>query len=327
MRSKVSILTVIAMIVFTLWAFSAVAQDATLTPTTDPAMTDPGAVEPTATIEGTQMVLFASAAVADMSGNEVGSVVFTSREDGKVLVTASFADLPPGIHGMHIHDVADCTVETPHYNPTGEDHPHHAGDLAALFVNRDGTAFMTAVTDRFTIEELLAGEGTKLNVHALPDNYAHIPARYGSDNTDMAMAATPDPAIPGDTGNAADEESRRAGDSGSPIACGEIEEGFMAILPVSTATPEGDTGGGTGDVPTPEMTATLDGTADAPGETAEPGETTEPGETVEPGETADPTEDVPVDPTAEETVDPDLTPVATLETAIPPDPTETPADE
>jgi Cu-Zn family superoxide dismutase len=290
------------------------------------ATTDPAAAGPTATVEGTQMVAFGSVSVQDLAGNGVGSVVFTTMEDNKVLVTANFINLAPGIHGMHIHSVGDCQVHSDHYNPAGTTHPNHAGDLPALFVNSDGTAAMTAVTDRFTVAELFDADGSTLNIHALPDNYAHIPPRYGPG---MAMA-TPDPAATPDPMTAmmsvADEETLQAGDSGDPIACGVIEEGFMAIVPTvdETATPVD------GSVqPPPDMTATTDPNM-------------QPTTDVTADVTADATSDVPtvdpaltatVDPALTSTVDPALTPVdvtvdpnLTLEptldaTAIPIEPT------
>jgi Cu-Zn family superoxide dismutase len=353
MRNRMTLVTALTVVAAALFAFGAFAQDATVEPTTDPnatvvPTTDPNATvvpttdpnAPTATIEGTTMVAFGSANIRDMSGNGVGSVIFTTLNDGKVMVTANFVNMPPGIHGMHVHTVADCEVHTDHYNPTGASHPNHAGDLAALFVIGDGSAMMTAVTDRFTVADLMAGEGTKLNVHALPDNYAHIPGRYGP-QTDPA-APTPDPAMPMDAsmmGNAADALSLADGDSGEPIACGEIEEGFMAIVP--NVTPTSDAGGAPGATSeaTDELTATIDLTLSPDlSATVDPNVTVtiDPGltETVDPGLTAtvDPALTVTVDPGLTETVDPGVTatvdpaetPLATPETAVPVDPTASP---
>lgn len=293
--------------------------DTAATATTDPAMMDP-----TATVEGTEMVAFGSASLQDASGNGVGSAVFTTMEDGKVLVTASFISLPPGFHGFHVHTTGVCdaaagfTSAGGHFDREGASHPDHDGDLPSLLVNNDGTAMLTFSTDRFAVADLFDADGSAIMVHSGQDNYANIPARYGAD----PMAATPDPALP--AASIADEETLRGGDSGERLACGVIEEGFMAIVPTIDETD------GTSDSPDMSATATLDGMA-----TVEP--------TVDPNVTLEPTSDLPtVDPAQTQTVDPALTPTidpavtdipgVTVEptidvSAIPIDPTPTGVDQ
>jgi Cu-Zn family superoxide dismutase len=280
------------------------------------ATTDPAVTAPTATVEGTEMVAFGSASLVDISGNGVGSAVFTTMEDGKVLVTASFINLPPGFHGFHVHTTGVCDAASGfesaggHFDREGASHPNHDGDLPSLLVNNDGTAMLTFSTDRFAVADLFDADGSAIVVHSGQDNYANIPARYGAD----PMAATPDPAMP--PMSIADEETLRGGDSGEHLACGVIEEGFMAIVPTvdETGTPA--------DSPDMGATATLDGMA-----------TTDPNATVDPNVTLEPTSDLPtvdpaltqtVDPALTQTVDPALTPEPTIDaSAVPVDPTAT----
>ncbi len=156
--------------------------------------------------------LGASALLQDANGTEVGMVTLTNRADGKVVILAQVANLTPGFHGLHIHEAGAC--EAPfdsaggHFNPAGTVHAEHAGDLPALLVNADGTGELMVVTDRFVLEDLLDADGSAVMIHANPDNYAHIPERYGSP----------------------DEQTLEGGDGGDRVACGVVveDEGMTA---------------------------------------------------------------------------------------------------
>lgn len=125
-----------------------------------------------------------------------GDVFFYPFEEGS-MVLASINGLPPNrFLGFHVHEGGSC--ETPkgapdfqsagsHYNPSGEVHPNHAGDLPVLLSAGDGFAYMLVYTSRFKPQDVL---GRTVIVHAMPDNF----------------------------------RSQPAGDSGSRIACGVIEK-------------------------------------------------------------------------------------------------------
>ncbi len=144
------------------------------------------------------------AVVRDDKGQKVGELVLAQKANG-VKVSFVGEKLPPGFHGFHIHAVGKC--EPPfasaggHWNPTGKDHPHHAGDLPNLLVNDDGSAFVALKTSRFRVADLLDADGSALIIHADPDNDAHIPPRY-----------RPDP----------DAATLASGDAGARLACGVI---------------------------------------------------------------------------------------------------------
>lgn len=148
----------------------------------------------------------ASAVVRNTSGTEVGVVNFTEQA-GWITVHAVLSALPPGFHGFHIHSVGQCsdnfTSAGSHLNPVGaHHHPGHAGYMPSLIVNADGTAELRFVTDRLAMGDLFDADGSAVIIHADPDNYGHIPARY---------AAEPDAATLG------------TGDAGARIACGVID--------------------------------------------------------------------------------------------------------
>lgn len=123
-----------------------------------------------------------------------GTVHFYETPSG-VLVAAHIHGLPkgsarcsPNVFGFHIHEFGLCsgTADNPfknvggHYNPQNCPHPAHAGDLPPLFGN-NGDAFMTVLTDRFTVSEIL---GRSVIIHASPDDFTTQP----SGNSGVMMA-------------------------------------------------------------------------------------------------------------------------------------------
>lgn len=147
----------------------------------------------------------AHAVIRNAGGDELGVAKFT-EEEGKTLVRVTVHDLPPGFHGFHVHSIGQCvpgnfTSAGGHFNPGGEGHGHHAGDLPLLYVAADGTGEARFTVDGFAVADLFDADGSALIVHAGPDNYANIPPRY---------AAAPD------------ATTLATGDAGARIACGLI---------------------------------------------------------------------------------------------------------
>lgn len=146
----------------------------------------------------------AKAELRNAKGEMVGTPTLAQEPDG-VRVTVAASNLPAGFHGFHVHAVGKCeapfTSAGGHFNPGGQNHAHHAGDLPNLLVNADGRASMVVKTARFKVEDLFDADGSALIIHADPDNHANIPSRYRPD-PDAATLAT--------------------GDAGGRIACGVI---------------------------------------------------------------------------------------------------------
>ena len=105
----------------------------------------------------------ARAVLRDPDGREVGSVSFTAQETG-VLVQAEVRGVrPPGPHGLHIHEVGECsapdfTSAGGHFDPAGMPHgcppdvQRHAGDLGNIGVGADGSGSLELISDLFTVE-------------------------------------------------------------------------------------------------------------------------------------------------------------------------------
>jgi superoxide dismutase, Cu-Zn family len=153
----------------------------------------------------------ATALLVDASGARVGSVELRRAGDDATRVRAVVDGVASGFHGFHVHAVGRC--EPPfasaggHHVGEGGAHREHDGDLPPLLVLRDGSAVLETVTDRFTVDELLAGDGSAFVVHAGPDNLANVPDRYTS-----SASGRPGP----------DEATLATGDAGARAACGVV---------------------------------------------------------------------------------------------------------
>ena len=151
-------------------------------------------------------------------GGSAGSASLTET-DGGVEVRARVRGLESGFHGFHVHEAGVCdpnarengerapfTSAKGHLAGEGADHGAHAGDLPTLLVRKDGTAILTAVTDRLRLADVRDQDGSALMVHAMRDNQANIPERYESE---------------GEAGP--DAETLKTGDAGDRAACGVIK--------------------------------------------------------------------------------------------------------
>ncbi|HUP54966.1 MAG TPA: superoxide dismutase family protein [Methylomirabilota bacterium] len=130
----------------------------------------------------------ASATIIDIGGAAIGWARFVEDATGTVHLSLHVKGLTPGLHGTHIHRVADCTppfsAAGSHYNPGGAlhglDNPGgpHAGDLPNLVVNEDGVGHLDTTTDRVTLSagpatlfDATTGQvGSALIIHARADD-------------------------------------------------------------------------------------------------------------------------------------------------------------
>ncbi len=150
-------------------------------------------------------------------------------EGGLLIRVANSEDsgLEPGEHGIHLHEVGDCTAEGDepftsagaHFNPAGMAHggpdtdERHAGDLGNLTVNDDGS-----IVFEITVE----GEGLTLDPEA-------DPSLADDDGSALLIHANPD-----------DLTTDPSGESGGRVACGLVAASTVPVgSPVASpvATP------------------------------------------------------------------------------------------
>lgn len=166
----------------------------------------------------------ARAAIRDVHNAEVGFARMKQLAGGEVRVSLRARGLTPGLHGFHVHTKGICDPRAVdpatgrrvpffsaggHYDPRGTAHGHHAGDMPVLFASTDGRAAAEFATDRFTVRELLAGDGSAIVIHGMADNFAHIPDRY-THPADSTGTSGPD------------TKTEATGDAGGRTACGVV---------------------------------------------------------------------------------------------------------
>jgi Cu-Zn family superoxide dismutase len=110
------------------------------------------------------VALAAVAVLKPRADNDASGTITFTEVDGGVEVVADIARVSPGLHGIHLHEMGDCSAEDftstgGHFNPT--DAPHggpndavrHAGDFGNIEVGADGTGRLRLITDMLTVAD------------------------------------------------------------------------------------------------------------------------------------------------------------------------------
>jgi superoxide dismutase, Cu-Zn family len=139
----------------------------------------------------------------DGVGKEIGKITASDTEHG-LLLTPDLSDLPPGLHGFHLHEHPSCEPAKKdekmtaaqaaggHFDPkTTAKHegPYghgHMGDLPALYVAADGKATLPVLAPRLKAEDL---KGHALVIHSGGDNYSDSPGPLGGGGARIACGA------------------------------------------------------------------------------------------------------------------------------------------
>jgi superoxide dismutase, Cu-Zn family len=126
-------------------------------------------------------------------GKAVGTITVKDTAYG-ALFAPDLKGLPPGLHGFHVHENADCGAKEKngkrvpglaaggHYDPAGSgrhEGPYgngHLGDLPPLYVDAQGTSTLPVLAPRIKVADL---NGRSLMIHAGGDNFSDHPAKLG----------------------------------------------------------------------------------------------------------------------------------------------------
>lgn len=129
--------------------------------------------------------------IINTKGTKIGTAELTPVTEGvKIHLIAD--KLPPGMHGIHFHEVGLC--EKPdfvssgmHFNPQnkqhGFDNPQgfHAGDLPNIQVGTDGKVNVDLISKSVTLDKgkpnsILRDQGVSLIIHEKSDDYLTDPS-------------------------------------------------------------------------------------------------------------------------------------------------------
>lgn len=140
--------------------------------------------------------------IINTDGHEIGKVDLTEGADG-VTIAVKAEGLPPGKHGIHIHEKGECTpplFETAggHFNPTEKEHGFnnlkgfHLGDLPNVEVDAEGKLDTAVTTAELTLasgkeNSILDDDGSALVIHANEDDYKTDPSGNSGDRIACAV--------------------------------------------------------------------------------------------------------------------------------------------
>lgn len=136
--------------------------------------------------------LIARAEMMDRDGNMVGTVSINETESEVPLIVVALTDIPEGTHGIHLHEVGDCSADDfssaeghiagdASHGVFDSDGPH-PGDLPNAIVGSDGSMNLELFAYNLESDEMiLDDDGASFIVHSGADDYMTQPAGDSGD--------------------------------------------------------------------------------------------------------------------------------------------------
>ncbi len=137
----------------------------------------------------TAATVSATAELEARSDSNVSGELTFQQESGFIRIRGEIEGLTAGLHGMHIHEVGDCSAADAssagdHFAPHGAAHGapsqsaglHHTGDLGNIVATEDGVASVDLIDDTLSLSGGESAIGRAVVVHSGADDLVSQPA-------------------------------------------------------------------------------------------------------------------------------------------------------